>query len=83
MSITIYRAGDLYNRPALPDRSGKRGRPATRGLFNVGRTTFYDVIEPRLERVRLTQHAVGYTGRSVQREIKASIAAAEAEDDAK
>ena len=33
MVFEIYRAGDLHNKP---------------GIFNVGRTHFYDVIEPRL-----------------------------------
>jgi hypothetical protein len=33
--VQIYRAGDLHNKPGKP------------GIFNVGRTHFYDVIEPR------------------------------------
>jgi hypothetical protein len=77
MAIAILRARDLYNRP------GKRGRPGTRGLFNVSRTTFYQNVEPDLERVRLTARAVGYTDRSVQRKIRAAIAAAAAEDRAR
>ena len=51
----IYRAGDLHN---------KSGKP---GIFNVGRTHFYDVIEPRLEKACLGDRAVGYTDRSVER----------------
>jgi hypothetical protein len=69
-TIQIHRAGDLYNKP------GKRG------IFNVGRTTFYDVIEPHLERVELAPHAVGYTDRSVAQKIKAGIAAASRRDPA-
>ena len=38
MVFKIYRAGDLHNKPGKP------------GIFNVGRTHFYDVIEPRLEK---------------------------------
>jgi hypothetical protein len=51
----IYRAGDLHNKPGKP------------GIFNVGRTHFYDVIEPRLEKACLGDRAVGYTDRSVER----------------
>jgi hypothetical protein len=52
MVFKIYRAGDLHNKP---------------GIFNVGRTHFYDVIEPRLEKACLGDRAVGYTDRSVER----------------
>jgi hypothetical protein len=41
MVFKIYRAGDLHNKPGKP------------GIFNVGRTHFYDAIEPRLEKARL------------------------------
>ncbi len=49
MVFKIYRAGDLHNKPGKP------------GIFNVGRTHFYDVIEPRLEKACLGDRAVGYT----------------------
>jgi hypothetical protein len=55
MVFKIYRAGDLHN---------KRGKS---GIFNVGRTHFYEVIEPRLEKICLGNRAVGYTDRSVER----------------
>jgi hypothetical protein len=55
MVCKIYRAGDLHNKP------GKSG------IFNVGRTHFYEVIEPRLEKICLGNRAVGYTDRSVER----------------
>src|SRR4051794_19653153 len=55
MVFKIYRAGDLHNKP------GKSG------IFNVGRTHFYEVIEPRLEKICLGNRAVGYTDRSVER----------------
>jgi hypothetical protein len=55
MVFKIYRAGDLHNKPGKP------------GIFNVGRTHFYDVIEPRLEKACLGDRAVGYTDRSVER----------------
>ena len=54
MVCKIYRAGDLHNKPGKP------------GIFNVGRTHFYDVIEPRLEKACLGDRAVGYTDRSVE-----------------
>jgi hypothetical protein len=65
--IQIYRPGDLFNTPARPDR------PAKRGVFNVSRSTFYDEIEPHLERVELGPKAVGYTDRSVEREQERRI----------
>jgi len=77
MAFTIYRAGDLYNQPK------QRGRPGQRGIFNVGKSHFYQEIEPRLERVQLGERAVGYTDRSVDRVIKEGIAEALAERDAK
>jgi hypothetical protein len=61
MAMTIYRPGDLYN---------KRGK---RGIFNVGKSHFYDQIEPHLERVKLGEKAVGYTDRSVDREMERRI----------
>jgi hypothetical protein len=72
----IYRPGDCYNKPARPAKRGKKATPATRGIFNVSRTTFYEVIEPRLERVAITDKAIGYTGRSVERVQREMIAAA-------
>ena len=45
--MKIYRPADLHNTPARNDR------PAKRGLFNVGKSTFYDEIEPDLEKVNL------------------------------
>jgi hypothetical protein len=66
MSIKIYRPGELYN---------QRDK---RGLLNVGRTHFYMVIEPQLERVALGKRATGYTGRSVREFIERSITKAAA-----
>jgi hypothetical protein len=71
--IQIYRANELFNTPARRGQSGRRGK------LNVARTTFYDAIEPRLERVQLSERAVGYTDRSVHRLIEEGIAAASAE----
>jgi hypothetical protein len=75
MAITIYRASELYNTPS------RRGQPGKRGIFNVGKSTFYEEIEPELERVKLGERAIGYTGRSVDKKIENSIAAATAERD--
>jgi hypothetical protein len=60
--LRIYRPSELYN------RNGKRG------LLNVGKTHFYDVIKPQLERIALGERAAGYTGRSVRKVIAAGIA---------
>ena len=64
MGIQIYRATELYN---------SRGR---RGLFNVGKSHFYEVIEPQLERVALGERATGYTDQSVRKVIERGIKAA-------
>jgi hypothetical protein len=72
-SFVIYRAVQLYNTPR------RRGRPGSRGVFNVAKSTFYEEIEPELERVKLGERAVGYTGRSIDKKIEKSIAAAAAE----
>jgi hypothetical protein len=77
MAFMIYRAGDLHNSPP------SQGRPGKRGILNIGKSAFYDVIEPKLERVNLTAHAVGYTDRSVERVIAEGIAEAAAERDRK
>jgi hypothetical protein len=74
--VKIYRPNELYNTPA----SDKR--PAKRGVFNVGKSTFYDEIEPDLEKVNLATRAVGYTDRSVEEKIAKGIAEAAAERDA-
>jgi hypothetical protein len=74
MAITIYRASDLYNTPARPATPERPGKPAKRGIFNVGRSQFYEEIEPDLERVKLGERAIGYTGRSVDKKIEISIA---------
>jgi hypothetical protein len=72
MAITIYRPSELYNHPA------KGGRPAKRGVFGVGKSFFYEVIEPLLERVNLSDRAIGYTDRSVDKVIDEGIALAAA-----
>jgi hypothetical protein len=64
MPIGIFRAAELYN------RGGKRG------VFNVGKSHFYETVEPQLERVALGERAVGYTERSVERVIRQGIAKA-------
>jgi hypothetical protein len=85
MSITIYRAGDLYNHPrvkrrkATPKRPAVNPKPARKGLLNVGKSFFYEVIEPQLERVPLGDRAIGYTERSVNQMIEERIKAAAAE----
>jgi hypothetical protein len=72
MAIKFWRASDLYNVPARkaePAQNGNPPRPAraaTRGLFNVGKSAFYEEIEPRLEKAQLGERAVGYTDRSVE-----------------
>jgi hypothetical protein len=73
MAITIYRAVELYNQPAKP------GRPAKRGKFNCGKSHFYDVIEPRLEKVNLGPRAKAYTARSCDKVIEEGITEATAE----
>jgi hypothetical protein len=77
MAIKIYRPNELFNTPPRDDK------PSKRGLFNVGKSTFYDEIEPDLEKVTLASRAVGYTDRSVERRIAKGIAEAAAERDAK
>ena len=76
MAIKIYRPNELYNTP------GSDKRPAKRGVFNVGKSTFYDEIEPDLEKVNLATRAVGYTDRSVEEKIAKGIAESAAERDA-
>jgi hypothetical protein len=73
MVITIYRPTELYSQPA------KGGRPAKRGIFGVGKSFFYDVIEPLLEKVNISERAVGYTDRSINKVIEDGIATAAAE----
>src|SRR5262249_5115337 len=79
MPIAIYRAGELYNhpaveaRPASAGRRARKARPARKGLLNVGKSHFYGEIEPQLERVALGPKAVAYTGRSVDELIERSI----------
>lgn len=68
--MEIYRGYELYSEPA------RRGRPARRGKFPYGKTFFFDVIEPQLERVNLGGRGVSYTARSVEKVIEAGIAAA-------
>jgi hypothetical protein len=72
MALVIYRAAELFNTPKGPKR------PASRGLFNVGKSLFYEEIEPRLEKVALGPKAVGYTDRSVEA-IQAEMIAAASE----
>ena len=64
MAILIYRAGELYS-------TRKR-----RGKFPTGKSHFYAVIEPRLEKVQLGPKATGYTDRSVDKYIEDGIATA-------
>jgi hypothetical protein len=79
MTITIYRASELFNHPAVKARRGRKGKsgrtakPARKGLFPVSRSYFYEVIEPRLQRVELGEKAVGYTGVSVTRLMEKGI----------
>jgi hypothetical protein len=70
MTMKIYRARDLYNTPPRKPTKKKKARPAKTGFFNVGRTFFYENIEPRLDRFLLGEKAVGYTGQSVEREYR-------------
>jgi hypothetical protein len=79
MTILIYRASELYNhppikaRPASAGRPARNAKPAKRGIFGVGKSHFYEVIEPQLEKVRLGPKAVGYTGRSVTKIIEQGV----------
>jgi len=70
MAIAIYRAVELYNTPP------RRGRPGKRGKFNCGKSHFYEVIEPQLEKVKLGPKATAYTARKL---IEDGIARATAE----
>jgi hypothetical protein len=89
MAITIYRGTDLFNTPARKAKPASNGRPARcarpakRGKLNVGKSHFFDVIEPQLEKVQLGPKAVGYTDQSVDKFIEKGIAAAIAERDTK
>ncbi len=76
MPISIYRATDLYNVPFRPAKDDKPAKPATRGIFGVGKSCFYETIEPHLEKVQLGPKAIGYTDRSVDSFIAKGIAAA-------
>lgn len=60
----VWRANQIYSRPGKP------------GKLPIGKTFFYSKIEPLLEKVRLGDHVVAYTDRSVVRIIEAGIAAA-------
>jgi predicted DNA-binding transcriptional regulator AlpA len=75
MAMMIYRANELYNTPAKREEN----KPAKRGKLGVGKSHFYEEIEPKLEKVKLGEKAVGYTDRSVDKVIKEGIAAARAD----
>jgi predicted DNA-binding transcriptional regulator AlpA len=51
-------------------------RNQARKLFAVAESTFDEVIAPRLERVQLTQRAVGFTSSSIDRVMAEMIAEA-------
>src|SRR5262245_16132339 len=75
LETLVYRATELYDhakvkaRKARAGKKARKGRPARRGLLRVSKSHFYDVIEPKLERVELSPKAVAYTGRSVHKLI--------------
>lgn len=85
MEFTVWRPTNLFNIPERPFRPASRGkpqrsfRPASRGKFNVGKTLFYELIEPRLEKIKLGKRAIGYTDRSVDRVFREGLARAAAE----
>jgi hypothetical protein len=87
--MIVWRPVDLFNiperpfRPASPGKSAQRFRPASRGKFNASKSLFYELIEPRLEKVKLGKRAVAYTDRSVERVLQEGIATASAERAAK
>jgi hypothetical protein len=87
-TIPIYRPTELYNQPAVTARKASKGksartaRPATRGVFPVGKTFFYVHIEPLLERVELGPRAITYTRRSVEKILKHGIPRAKAQAEA-
>ena len=89
MGFTVWRPTDLYNvperpfRPASPGKPERCFRPASRGKFNVGKTLFYALIEPRLEKIKLGQRAIGYTDRSINRVLEDGLITAAAERAAK
>ena len=60
----VRRAIQIYSRPGKP------------GLLPIGKTHFYEQIEPQLEKVKLGENVFGYTDPSIARVIKAGIEAA-------
>jgi hypothetical protein len=64
--MVVLRASQIYS---------ERGKP---GRLPTGKSHFYSVIEPQLERVPLGPKAVGYTERSLNKLIERGIAEAAA-----
>jgi hypothetical protein len=60
----ILRANQIYT---------QRGKP---GRLPVGKSFFYEEIEPRLEKVQLGPRCCGYTNRSLDKLIEEGIAQA-------
>ena len=73
MAFMIYRAGDLHNSPP------SQGRPGKRGILNIGKSAFYDVITFISPHFACSNQA----DRSVERVIAEGIAEAAAERDRK
>jgi hypothetical protein len=65
--VVVLRANQIFSR---------RGRP---GRLPVGKSLFYEKIEPQLEKVVLGPKARGYTERSLNKLIEQRIKATAAE----
>jgi hypothetical protein len=65
--VLVLRASQIYSRPGKP------------GRLPTGKSHFYELIEPQLERVVLGPMAVGYTERSLDKLIERGIVKAAAE----
>lgn len=59
--VVVLRASQIYSRPGKP------------GRLPTGKTHFYKVVEPQLEKVVLGPKSVGYTERSFDNLIEQGI----------
>jgi hypothetical protein len=82
MTTLVWRAHQIYSRPAQPEQPAKPGKPAKPaqpakpGILPIGKTHFFEKIAPQLEKVRLGENVDCYTDRSLRKLIEAGIAAA-------
>jgi hypothetical protein len=65
--LVVLRASQIYSRPGKP------------GRLPTGKSHFYEVIEPKLEKAALGPKTVVYTERSLDRLIEEGIGEAAAE----